>query len=104
MRPGESRLVFGMAKLVEPGCDEGAARVETTRCPVVRTWQQVFGHARDGFDEASSQSEQAGSTNFPLSKPVGPGCEERAARVETIRCPAGGPDREAVVIHVLSRA
>ena len=51
-------------KLVEPDCDEGAAHRETTRAR--RNSQDT---TTRGFDTASSQSEQAGSTSCQPSKP-----------------------------------
>ena len=44
------------------------------------------------FDTTSSQSEQADSTNFTIPKPVEPGREERATRVETTPRPTTRPD------------
>jgi len=78
---------FTTSKLVEPGREERAARVETTRN---RKTDPTPSH--HGFDTTSSQSEQAGSTNFTTSKLVEPGSEKRAARVETTRQPKNRPD------------
>jgi len=56
---GAVRVETTPSKPVEPDRDEGAVRVETTRQPKNRPNP---GH--HGFDTASSQSEQAGSTSF----------------------------------------
>ena len=58
-----ARVETTPSKPVEPDRDEGAVRVETTRQPKNRPNP---GH--HGFDTASSQSEQAGSTNFTRAK------------------------------------
>ena len=67
-------------KLVEPGCDEGAARVET-----MVTWGWVCPPgASGGFDSAVYWRSRAGSTGLEKWKLVEPGCDEGAARVETM--------------------
>ena len=58
-----ARVETTPSKPVEPDRDEGAVRVETTRQPKNRPNP---GH--HGFDTASSQSEQTGSTNFTRAK------------------------------------
>ena len=62
-------------KPVEPGSEERAARVETTRQPKNRPNP---GH--HGFDTASSPSEQAGSTNFTRAKLAQPDGEPPGER------------------------
>ena len=72
-----ARVETTPSKPVEPDRDEGAVRVETTRQPKNRPNP---GH--HGFDTASSQSEQAGSTNFTrakLAQPDGEPPGERSA-------------------------
>jgi len=59
----EARVETTPSKPVEPDHEEGAVRVETTRQPKNRPNP---GH--HGFDTASSQSEQTGSTNFTRAK------------------------------------
>ncbi|WP_423860581.1 GlcG/HbpS family heme-binding protein, partial [Arachnia propionica] len=63
------------SKPVEPDRDEGAVRVETTRQPKNRPNP---GH--HGFDTTSSQSEQAGSTNFTRAKLAQPDGEPPGER------------------------
>jgi len=83
-------------KPVEPDRDEGAVRVETTKPTAVpgHDHQRIalagappvnkpLGTRPPGFDVASSQREQAGSTDFPL------------AREWTSLCPALVPARRA---------
>ena len=60
--------------------------------PGSQTRPQLPGHSHHGFDTTSSQSEQACSTNFHPHKPVEPGREERATRVETTRKPRSRPN------------
>ena len=72
-----ARVETTPSKPVEPDRDEGAVRVETTRQPKNRPNP---GH--HGFDTASSQSEQTGSTNFTrakLAQPDGEPSGERSA-------------------------
>ena len=72
-----ARVETTPSKPVEPDRDEGAVRVETTRQPKNRPNP---GH--HGFDTASSQSEQTGSTNFTrakLAQPDGEPPGERSA-------------------------
>ena len=63
VRDAVAKVLGTPSKQVEPDRDEGAVRVETTRQPKNRPNP---GH--HGFDTASSQSEQAGSTNFTRAK------------------------------------
>ena len=70
-----ARVETTPSKPVEPDRDEGAVRVETTRKPKNRPNP---GH--HGFDTASSQSEQAGSTNFTRAKLAQPDGEPPGER------------------------
>jgi len=70
-----ARVETTPSKPVEPDRDEGAVRVETTRQPKNRPNP---GH--HGFDTASSQSEQAGSTNFTRAKLAQPDHEPPGER------------------------
>ena len=70
-----ARVETTPSKPVEPDRDEGAVRVETTRQPKNRPNP---GH--HGFDTASSQSEQAGSTNFTRAKLAQPDHEPLGER------------------------
>ena len=63
VRDAVAKVLGTPSKQVGPDRDEGAVRVETTRQPKNRPNP---GH--HGFDTASSQSEQAGSTNFTRAK------------------------------------
>ena len=80
-----ARVETTPSKPVEPDRDEGAVRVETTRQPKNRPNP---GH--HGFGTASSQSEQAGSTNFTRAKlaqpdrePLGEQSESKPSRGRT---------------------
>ena len=70
-------------KLVELACDEGAGRVETM-VGVSGGWGWVRFSAVGGFDSAVRWRSRAGSTGFAVFKLVEPGCDEGAARVETM--------------------
>ena len=70
-----ARVETTPSKPVEPDRDEGAVRVETTRQPKNRPNP---GH--HGFDTASSQSEQTGSTNFTRAKLAQPDHEPLGER------------------------
>ena len=72
---GAVRVETTPSKPVEPDRDEGAVRVETTRQPKNRPNP---GH--HGFDTASSQSEQTGSTNFTRAKLAQPDHEPLGER------------------------
>ena len=77
VRDAVAKVLGTPSKQVEPDRDEGAVRVETTRQPKNRPNP---GH--HGFDTASSQSEQTGSTNFTrakLAQPDGEPPGERSA-------------------------
>ena len=63
VRDAVAKVLGTPSKQVEPDREERAVRVETTRQPKNRPNP---GH--HGFDTASSQSEQAGSTNFTRAK------------------------------------
>jgi len=84
---GETRARV-LPKLVEPGREERTTRVETTPHP--KSQNPTPSH--HGFDTTSSQSEQAGSTNFTTPKLVEPGRDEGATRVETTRQPRSRPN------------
>ena len=73
-----ARVETTPSKPVEPDRDEGAVRVETTRQPKNRPNP---GH--HGFDTASSQSEQAGSTNFTRAKLAQPDREPLGEQSES---------------------
>ena len=77
VRDAVAKVLGTPSKQVEPDREERAARVETTRQPKNRPNP---GH--HGFDTASSQSEQTGSTNFTrakLAQPDGEPPGERSA-------------------------
>ena len=75
VRDAVAKVLGTPSKQVEPDRDEGAVRVETTRQPKNRPNP---GH--HGFDTASSQSEQAGSTNFTRAKLAQPDGEPPGER------------------------
>ena len=75
VRDAVAKVLGTPSKQVGPDRDEGAVRVETTRQPKNRPNP---GH--HGFDTASSQSEQAGSTNFTRAKLAQPDHEPLGER------------------------
>ena len=75
VRDAVAKVLGTPSKQAQPDRDEGAVRVETTRKPKNRPNP---GH--HGFDTASSQSEQAGSTNFTRAKLAQPDGEPPGER------------------------
>ena len=75
VRDAVAKVLGTPSKQAQPDREERAARVETTRQPKNRPNP---GH--HGFDTASSQSEQAGSTNFTRAKLAQPDGEPPGER------------------------
>ena len=75
VRDAVAKVLGTPSKQAQPDREERAARVETTRKPKNRPNP---GH--HGFDTASSQSEQAGSTNFTRAKLAQPDGEPPGER------------------------
>ena len=75
VRDAVAKVLGTPSKQAQPDHEERAARVETTRQPKNRPNP---GH--HGFDTASSQSEQAGSTNFTRAKLAQPDREPPGER------------------------
>ena len=78
-------------KLVEPGCDEGAARVETILCMPGELWSDLFLGCRVVSTQPFAGAHVLAQPALFFLKLVEPGCDEGAARVETILCVPGGP-------------
>ena len=94
-------------KTIEPGRDEGAARVETTRQPVTRPDHRSLDTRKRFRHDPLADARRSAQPTAPSPKPVEPGHDipplklvepgrdEGAARVETIRQPNSRPVEEA---------